>query len=69
MRQSTSIKFMEELSKHKVKCKCGHVLVIVEKKCDICTWCGRKVYRSKKDEFEDKIKKIVKKNNEIEKER
>ena len=69
MRQSTSIKFKDELSKHKVKCKCGHTMILINVPSDICTWCGNKVYRSKKDEFDDKIKKIVKKNNEIEKEK
>jgi len=52
--------FADVLSKHKVKCKCGHVLVMINRKSDICSWCGRKVYRSKKDEFEDKLKKVIK---------
>ena len=51
---------MDKLQKYRVKCKCGHVLTMVSKKHDICTWCGRKVYRSKKDEFEDKISKEIK---------
>ena len=49
------------LSKYKVKCKCGHVLTMVHRNYGICTWCGRKVYRSKKDEFEDKLKKEIRK--------
>lgn len=53
-------KFLCEISKFKVKCKCGHVLVLINRKSEICGWCGRKVYRSKKDEFEDKLKKVIK---------
>ena len=51
---------MDKLSKFRVKCKCGHTLILVSRKSEICTWCGRKVYRSKKDEFEDKLKKEIK---------
>ena len=54
-------KFIDKLYQHKVKCqKCGHTMILVYKKCDICTWCGNKVYRSKKDEFEEKIAKQIK---------
>ena len=53
--------FENFLSKHKVKCKCGHTIVLLERKYAICGWCGRNVYRSKKDEFEDKLKKEIKK--------
>jgi len=61
MRISSNNKnFLDVIDKFKVKCKCGHVLVMVNKPCDICSWCGRKVYRSKKDEFEDKMKTIIK---------
>lgn len=52
--------FLAVINKFKVKCKCGHVLVMVNRPYDICNWCGRKVYRSKKDEFEDKLKKVIK---------
>lgn len=53
-------KFLDIVNKYKVKCKCGHVLVIINRPYDICSWCGRKVYRSKKDEFEDKLSKNIK---------
>lgn len=58
--RNNDIQFLEKLSEHKVKCKCGHTMVLIDKKYTICNWCGTKVYRSKKDEFEDKIKKAIK---------
>ena len=61
MQPTNNLKFLEELSKHKVKCKCGHTMIIINIPFDICTWCGRKVYRSKKDEFEDKLRREMKK--------
>ncbi len=58
---NNEIKFINILYKHKVKCKCGHTLIMIDRKSDICGWCGRKVYRNKKDEFEDKLKKEIRK--------
>jgi len=53
--------FMSKLIKHKVKCKhCGHVIVMIYRKSCICDWCGHKVYRSEKDEFEEKLRKVIK---------
>ena len=52
---------MDKLNKYRVKCKCGHTLTLISRKYEICTWCGRKVYRSKKDEFLDKLKKEIRK--------
>ena len=56
-------KMIEKLSNYKVKCKCGHTTILISKSSDICTWCGRKIYRSKKDEFIEKLKKIINKKN------
>jgi len=53
--------FTENLIKHKVKCKhCGHTMIMIYRKSCICDWCGYKVYRSEKDEFLDKMKKVIK---------
>lgn len=52
-------------SNYKVKCKCGHTMVItnsVEKK--ICSYCGNYVYRNKKLEFKDKLIKELRKKND-----
>ena len=53
--------FINELAKFKVKCKCGHIKIIINRPYAICEYCGRKVYRSKKDEFKDKLEKEIKK--------
>ena len=51
-------KFMQELSKYRVKCKCGHTLYITNRhNFKICNYCGNKVYRNGKCEFIDKLKK------------
>ncbi len=53
--------FIDRLAKYKVKCKnCGHTMIMVYRKWCICDWCKHKVYRSEKDEFEDKLKKVIK---------
>lgn len=45
-------------SLYKVKCKCGSSLLIMDRSGKMpCYHCGRMVYRSKRDEFKDKIKK------------
>lgn len=52
---------IEKLSQFKVKCShCGHTMILVRRNYCICGWCGYKVYRSKKDEFLDKMKKVIK---------
>lgn len=52
----------EEYNKVKVKCKCGHKLVIpvwVDKQ--ICSWCHHYVYRNKQLEFKEKVMREMKK--------
>lgn len=53
-------KFLNELSKFKLKCECGHTVMAVRRDFGICSYCGKKVYRYKKDEFKDKLKKVMK---------
>ena len=53
--------FEKILNEHKVKCECGHTMILIDREYTICGWCGRKVYRSKKDEFKDKLKKEIRK--------
>ena len=50
---------MEEATKYKYRCKCGHTVVIypfegTNKK--LCRWCNRYVFKSSKDEFEYRFK-------------
>ena len=55
-----NLDYIRELEKHKTKCECGHTITLMYKSYVICNWCGRKVYRSEKDEFNDKLKKVFK---------
>lgn len=55
------IKLTNEYSKLKIKCRCGHKLVIpiyVDKQ--ICSWCGNYVYRNKQLEFKENINRRLK---------
>ena len=57
-KHNTSRKYIEEISKYKIKCPyCGHVMILIKQKNVICQWCGHKVYKDKKDEFKDKYLK------------
>ena len=51
-----------EYDKVKIKCEnCGHKMVMpVWIKKRPCTWCGVNVYRDKKLEFQEKMKKLMK---------
>lgn len=48
--------------KASIKCKCGHPIVISNKKgVAECTWCHRNVYKDKATEFKYKMKeKLIK---------
>lgn len=51
-------KYHNEMSKIKITCKCGHRIIISPKHdyC-ICDWCGNYVFRDKKTEFKQKLKR------------
>ena len=51
-------RYYDELSKYKRTCKCGHIAVVVKDK-KICTWCGNYIYKSKKDEFKDRLRGVL----------
>lgn len=40
---------------HRVKCSCGHSLVMVNKDKEICNWCGKWVFKNKADEFKYRL--------------
>ncbi len=49
-------KYLNELQNNTYSCKCGHRVVITNRVNKvICDWCGRSVYKNKKDEFMDKM--------------
>lgn len=48
----------EFIAIHKRTCKCGHVVTILSRyRREICSYCGRYVYLSKKDEFLHQLKR------------
>lgn len=56
-------RMQDEYDKVKYRCKCGHKVIIPEKvNKQICSWCGRYVFKNKKDEFEFRLKERMKKN-------
>ena len=58
-------KMLEERTKYKVYCKCGHgeVFYPFEKKNKkICSWCGYYVYKNKRIEFKDRLNSLMCKN-------
>lgn len=53
-------KYFDELSKHKYKCKCGHVVVMLPGKDKVlCTWCHHYIYKHPKDEFINRMRGIL----------
>ena len=53
-------KYYNELSKYRQKCKCGHSVFIVNKKNKVlCTWCHNYVYKTKLDEFKDRMRGVL----------
>lgn len=50
----------DELSTLKVKCKCGHVIIIsVQVDSTICSHCRRKVMNNTKEHFKYKLRKLM----------
>lgn len=41
-----------------VKCSCGHS-ILTDKKKTLCYWCGNYVYKDKRLEFEEKLKRRI----------
>ena len=50
--------YAKALQDNMFTCKCGHRVFIRPKNVSsICNWCGRSVYRNKKEEFIDRLEK------------
>ncbi len=61
------IKLQEAYSRNAKKCECGHTMAIsANTQYVICTWCGRKIFRNKQEEFKYKLG-IAKRKKENEK--
>lgn len=55
------IKKTHEIVQDRILCQCGHSILIppqIDKK--VCTWCGRYVFKNKKDEFKYRMKEVKK---------
>lgn len=64
MKKNNSRDFLRVLSEYKVKCsRCGHIVVMIKRKKMMCNWCGATIYKNKKEEFKDKIRKELRKND------
>ena len=53
-------KYYEKISNFKIKCKCGHTMLMpphLDKMT--CSWCKEYVFRTKKDEFLYKMKQKI----------
>lgn len=49
-------KYVEEMYNHKYTCQCGHrVYIAHNKEKALRNWCGKYVFKNKKDEFEYRI--------------
>lgn len=46
-------------------CKCGHSLNFVKRRPATCTYCGRLVYPDDKYEFQEKLKKEIRKHEQV----
>lgn len=54
----------DEYEKVKYKCRCGHRVVIpnwVDK--NVCSWCGRYVFKTKQDEFKFRLEERMRRLN------
>lgn len=51
----------EEVVYVRVVCKCSHALTFLKNRPRTCKYCGALVYPTKRSEFEDKLKKEMRK--------
>lgn len=62
MNSKEIIKKSDEIAKYKHMCRCGHSVVIYpfEKRIKkLCSWCGEYVYINEREEFKDKLMKLL----------
>lgn len=56
-------RMQDEYDKVKYMCKCGRKVVIPKwQEKSLCDWCGRYVFKDKKDEFKYRMKERIIKN-------
>jgi NADH pyrophosphatase NudC (nudix superfamily) len=62
MKFSDVQKYVENMSKYKHRCKCGHnVYLSKTHPKTICSWCKHMNYLDEKEEFKEKLKNALKK--------
>lgn len=62
LREKKVRKLMNEYKNNTYTCKCGHrVFILNNRNKEICTWCGKYVFKSKKDEFKYRLEEQKKK--------
>lgn len=57
-------KLHREKTNFRVKCKCGHSVIMLpmeHRTRKICSYCGKWVYANKKEEFKDRLKERLRK--------
>jgi len=64
MRLTTNQKYINELSKYKRQCTCGHVIAITNRyKKVVCNWCGKTVYLyeedKKRNDFKEEMRRLL----------
>lgn len=54
-------RYLNEIAKNSYPCSCGHkVLMNYKQNKKLCSWCGRYVYKNKRDEFREKLEEKIK---------
>ena len=60
-------KMHDAMQKIRIKCKCGHSIVVPPKiNRVICSWCGNYVYKDPKEQFKHDLIKMMRKENKQE---
>lgn len=63
-KKDSAEKYEKNISAYKVKCKCGHVVVIRPmQERTLCSWCGYYVFRTKASEFKYRMMEEIKQCN------
>lgn len=53
-------KRFKDISKYKVKCKCGHTTIMSKAERTVCSHCGHYIYKTPAIEFRYKMKEKLK---------
>lgn len=58
-------KLSNSISSCKVKCDCGHTVILAKQDVALCSWCGKYVFKNKEIEFKFRLKEqMIKKERE-----